>query len=71
MAKYHVICHRPGLFRGGKANPSHAAYESGDHSADELSQLLAEPLTQVIVGDELTEDGIPALIAPRAKSSKA
>ena len=55
MAKVHVFCSRPGLHRGGRSNPKHAEYEVGEHSPEQLLDLLREPETTVVVGDLLTE----------------
>jgi hypothetical protein len=69
MPQIHVICHRPGMFRGGRSNPPHAAYEPGDHTPAQLRELLAEPQTTVIHGDLLTEDMIAALEAHQANAA--
>ena len=67
MPKLHVICHRPGMHRGGRTNPKHAAYDLGDHSPEELAALRAEPEITLIVGDLLTDEHA----AEGAKAHKA
>lgn len=72
MAKVHVFCSRPGMFRGGRENPRHAAYEQGTHTPAHLRELLRDPETTVVIGDELTEEQIAAMEkAAAAKAEKA
>ena len=56
MPKVHVFCSRPGMFRGGRKNPRHAAYAPDVHTPAELRDLLADPEVTVVIGDELTAD---------------
>jgi hypothetical protein len=73
------MCARPGMNRGGRSNPAHAAYEPGEHTPAQLRELIADPHISVVVGDQLTEEHIAALekhleekakVAP-AKGAKA
>lgn len=66
MPQIHVLCHRPGMNRGGRANPRHAAYDFGVHTPAQLRELLAEPEVTVLVGDVLTEDYVAAIEQHRA-----
>ena len=68
---YHVICGRPGLHRGGRPNPPHAPYKLGDHTPDQLRDLLAEPATHVIIGAEMTEDDVAKIEADLAAAAEA
>lgn len=61
MPQIHVFCHRPGMNRGGRSNPRHAAYDFGVHTPAQLRELLAEPEVTVLVGDALTEADIAAM----------
>lgn len=71
MSQVHVICHRPGMHRGGRANPPHAAHDHGVHSPEQLRELLAEPQITVIVGEKLTEAHVVAIeAAVEAKKTK-
>lgn len=49
---YHVVCLRPGMHRGGHANPLHAHYEDGDHTVGQLQDLAADPNIVIIHGGE-------------------
>jgi hypothetical protein len=68
MAQVHVFCARPGLIRGGRSNPRHAAHDVGTHSPGELRALLAEPEIVVVVGEVLTEAHIAAIEAEGKKA---
>jgi hypothetical protein len=68
MPQIHVLCHRPGMNRGGRANPRHAAYDFGVHTPAQLRELLAEPEVTVLVGDVLTEALVAAAEAEAAKT---
>jgi hypothetical protein len=66
----HVMSQFEGRHRGGRHNPPHASYADGEHSPDELRQLLGDPTIKVIVGGEvLTEDYIAGLEETAAKKS--
>lgn len=58
MTKIHVVCHRPGLHRGGRSNPAHAVYDIGEHTPAQLRELLGEPEVRVVIGHALTEPHI-------------
>ena len=68
---YHVICSRPGLNRGGRSNPPHAAYQVGDHTPEQLRDLLQEPATHVIIGEEMTEAHVAEIEARLAAAAEA
>ena len=53
--KYHVLSQRPGMHRGGRANPQYAEYVPGDHSPDQFRDLLGDPNIVVILGGERME----------------
>lgn len=59
------------MHRGGRANPRHAAYDMGEHSPDQLRELLAEPEMTVVIGDALTEDHIAEIEARSAPKKPA
>lgn len=50
--KYHVLSLRPGMHRGGRANPQHAAYVAGDHTPEQFRDLISDPNIVVITGGE-------------------
>ena len=50
--KYHVLSQRPGMHRGGRANPQHADYVAGDHTPAQFRDLLDDPNIVVITGGE-------------------
>lgn len=56
MTEYHVLCSRPGLHRGGRANPAHAAYRQGDHTLQQLRALIDEPEIVVVIGERMTAE---------------
>lgn len=63
----HVVCFRPGMHRGGRRNPRHAAYAPGDHTPDELRELVNDPEIIVIDGGAvLTDAAIDAQVAANA-----
>ncbi len=68
MQQYHVMCARPGMNRGGRSNPAHAAYEPGAHTPAQLRDLIADPHISVVVGHKLTEEHIVALEHEAAKA---
>ena len=70
MSKIHVVCHRPGLIRGGHRNPPHAVHDIGFHTPEQLRELIAEPEITVISGDLLTEADIAAIEASPPKLAK-
>ena len=59
--KLHVVCHRPGLIRGGRPNPAHAVYSHGDITPEQLAELASEPQITLIVGRTLSDDDLAAL----------
>lgn len=70
MSKIHVFCSRPGLIRGGFSNPRHAEYDFGHHTQDQLRDLVNEPETTVVIGDEVTEAWIAENEAKAKKAAK-
>ena len=46
----HIVCFRPGMHRGGRSNPRHATYEAGEHSVEQLRELIDDPEIVVIDG---------------------
>lgn len=70
--KIHVVCSMPGRHRGGRANPPHAVYDLGDHTPEQLRDLLTDPTIHVVIGEPLTERHIAELeSADAAKAEKA
>lgn len=53
--KYHVLSLRPGMHRGGRANPQHAEYVGGDHTPEQFRDLLGDPNIVVILAGERME----------------
>ncbi len=68
--RYHVLCPRPGLRRGGRENPDHASYVLGDHTPAQLRSMLDDPAIRIVVGDVLTEAAIAAMEAPASPAEK-
>ena len=66
----HVFCARPGMIRGGRENPFHAVYAAGDHTPEQLRELLADPLIAVIAGDAMTEDFVASMESGAAKTGR-
>ncbi|HQU16629.1 MAG TPA: hypothetical protein PLO69_11080 [Gammaproteobacteria bacterium] len=65
----HVICHQPhGMHRAGHFNKGHKAHPEGDHTPEQLRELLADPHHTVVVGELLTEEHIAAIEAKAAKA---
>jgi hypothetical protein len=64
---------RPGMHRGGRANPQHAEYQAGDHTPAQMRDLLGDPNFVVIRGGErLTTEMLDAADAFReAKEAEA
>jgi hypothetical protein len=63
---------RPGMHRGGRANPQHEAYQAGDHTPAQFRDLVADPNIVVITGGErMTLDDVAALEAEAAKAAKS
>jgi hypothetical protein len=60
----------PGMHRGGHANPAHKAYETGDHTPEELRELLACPHHTVVIGELLTEAHVAAIEEAAKKPAK-
>lgn len=68
----HVICARPGMIRGGRANPLHAAYENGEFTPAQLRDLVGDPNITVIAGGEvLTTDAVDAAEASAGEADGA
>ena len=47
----HIVCHRPGLRRGGVTHPAHRAHAADAFTAEQLAELLAEPELTLILGE--------------------
>lgn len=69
----HVICFRPGMHRGGRANPRHAAYPDSDITPHQLHDLVHDPEIVVIKGgDAVTPlDAEAALVTAQAAAKAA
>lgn len=67
----HVICHRPGLIRGGRSNPASASYEPGAFTAAQLAELAAEPEITLLLGHTPDEEDLAALAKPDEEDGKA
>lgn len=50
-AQLHIVCHRPGLRRGGVTHPAHQAHAADAFTAEQLAELLAEPELTLILGE--------------------
>ncbi len=61
--QYHVLSLRPGMHRGGRANPQHAVYQPGDHTPAQFRDLLGDPNFVVITGGErMTAGHVDAMV---------
>jgi hypothetical protein len=56
----HVICHRPGLVRGGRAHPAWASYEPGAFTLAQLGDLDKEPAITLLIGRQPTAEDLAA-----------
>ncbi len=69
---YHVLTTRPGMHRGGRANPVHATYKQGDHSAKQMAELHADPNFTVVIGGEImTAAHVEAMLAEAHREEAA
>jgi hypothetical protein len=50
----HIVCHRPGLRRGGVTHPAHQVHAPDAFSAEQLAEMLAEPELTLIFGERAT-----------------
>ena len=66
----HVFCARPGMFRGGRENPVHAAYPVGDHTPEQLREMLADPQITMVTGEAVTEEFIASMESGAAKPGR-
>jgi hypothetical protein len=67
-----VLCHRPGLIRGGKSNPAYAERDLSGYTREQLRELLDEPEIVVVQGTRLTADMLDRLKPePRAEAAEA
>ena len=61
----HVFCARPGLRRAGVEHPTHTAHKRGAFTAEQLAEMVADPLLTVVVGDQVTAE---SLLPPPAEA---
>ena len=67
-----VVCHRPGLIRGGRSHPPVASYAPEDFTPEQFGELVAEPEIILVMGELVTEENISAVLAsaPDKKARK-
>jgi hypothetical protein len=66
------MCLRPGMHRGGRANPQHTEYQTGDHTPAQFRDLLGDPNIVVITGGErMTIAEVETMEAEAAKTEAA
>lgn len=66
----HIVCHAPGMIRGGMRHPPHAVHALDAFAPEDLAEMIADPSMTLIVGDVV--ETVDAVLTPQAdpKSQK-